>query len=368
MSIEVVAIGNEVLSGLVVNTNASYIGKKFADLGWMVSRNTVLPDEIPVMVQGLKDALQRSSVVIVTGGLGPTIDDLTPSAAAQVCRSAPSELSNPVGSAPGFLYQENGKYLFLLPGVPSEMHAMFELHVLPTLAKLFPARGFRNKIHLCFLSEQEVDPLLRNLQQKYPNLDIGIYPSYGKLSIALSALSKNPVDVASEEISKKFAKHLFTSESGNVEEAIHQWMITHKKTLALAESCTGGTMATLLTALPGASQYFLGSLVTYSDELKKNILGVSSETIEKNGAVSRATVTEMLEGIFRVTKADYGIAVSGIAGPGGGSKEKPVGTVWYALGQRGKTPVIDTFLAKGTRESIIQMTSKRLLSFLWLHL
>ncbi len=368
MSIEVVAIGNEVLSGMIVNTNASYIGRKFSELGWMLSRHTVLPDEIPVMVQGLKEALQRSTVVIVTGGLGPTIDDLTGAAAAQVCKSAPTELSNPVGSAPGFQYLENSKYLFLLPGVPNEMHAMFDLHVLPVLQKLFPARGFRKKIHLCFLNEKEIDPLLRNLQQKYPSLDIGIYPSYGKLSVALFALSKTPIDVATEEISTKFAKHIFTAESGNVEEAIHNWMISHKKTLALAESCTGGTISTLLTAIPGASQYFLGSLVTYSNELKTKILEVSPATLEKHGAVSRMVVTEMLQGLFKVTDADYGIAVSGIAGPSGGTNEKPVGTIWYALGGRGKTPVIDTFIAKGNRESIVQMTSKRLLSFLWMHL
>lgn len=368
MSIEMVSIGNEVLSGMITNTNAAYIGRKFSEIGWMVSRNTVLPDEIPAIVQGLKEALQRSTAVIVTGGLGPTIDDLTGTAAAQVCKSAPKTLSNPVGSAPGYMYQENGKYLFLLPGVPQEMHAMFDLHVLPALAKLFPPRGFRKKIHLCFLNEKEIDPLLRNLQQKYPDLDIGIYPSYGKLSVALFALSQNSVDIATEEISSKFSKHLFTAESGNIEEAIHNWMIGHGKKLALAESCTGGTIATLLTAIPGASQYFLGSLVTYSNELKTKLLGVSPKTLEQQGAVSRMTVIEMLQGLFQTTEADYGMAVSGIAGPSGGTSEKPVGTIWYAIGARGKTPIVDTFVAKGNRGSIIQMTSKRLLSLLWMNL
>lgn len=151
----------------------------------------------------------------------------------------------------------------------------------------------------------------------------------------------------------------------STEEQIHSWFIKHQKTLALAESCTGGLLAAHLTAIAGTSQYFLGSLVTYSNALKERILGVSPETLETKGAVSQETVVEMLQGLFKVTGADYGIAVSGIAGPTGGTPEKPVGTVWYAIGVRGKEPEAGMLQLRGGRQEIILQATERLLSLLW---
>ncbi len=149
---------------------------------------------------------------------------------------------------------------------------------------------------------------------------------------------------------------------------IHEWMQEHHKTLALAESCTGGLMASQITALPGASTYFLGSLVTYSNHLKEVILGVSSATLQQEGSVSPKAVLEMWQGLMQKTGADYGIAVSGIAGPSGGSEQKPVGTICYALGSKNSTPEVDTFHLEGDRQAIIFLTAQRLFARLWKHL
>jgi PncC family amidohydrolase len=149
-----------------------------------------------------------------------------------------------------------------------------------------------------------------------------------------------------------------------VSEGIHDWMVKHRQTLALAESCTGGFMAAQLTATAGASEYFLGSIVTYSNSLKETLLGVSADTLKKYGAVSKEVVHEMWTGLLKETAADYGIAVSGIAGPTGGTTEKPVGTVFYALGKKGEKPEINTLHVKGNRQTVILRTTKKLLGFL----
>jgi PncC family amidohydrolase len=151
----------------------------------------------------------------------------------------------------------------------------------------------------------------------------------------------------------------------STEEQIHRWFIEHKKTLVLAESCTGGLLAAHLTAIAGASQYFLGSLVTYSNALKEQILGVSPETLKTKGAVSRETVIEMLQGLFKATGADYGIAVSGIAGPTGGTPEKPVGMVWCAIGAKGQEPEVGVLQLKGSRQEIILQATEEILNLLW---
>ncbi|HEX4839520.1 MAG TPA: CinA family protein [Rhabdochlamydiaceae bacterium] len=148
------------------------------------------------------------------------------------------------------------------------------------------------------------------------------------------------------------------------EEAIQRWMVEHRQTLALAESCTGGFMAAQLTAIQGASEYFLGSIVAYSNRLKEGLLGVSADTLKKHGAVSKEVVHEMWIGLLKETEADYGIAVSGIAGPSGGTPEKPVGTIFYALGKKGEKPAINSLHVKGNRQTIILRTTKKLLSFL----
>jgi len=362
MSIEIVSIGNEVLRGMIVNTNAAFLGRRLTEEGWEITSQTTLPDEKPVLTTGLNEALIRSPVVIATGGLGPTVDDNTLICAKELFSKPPHEMPNSIGTAPGYFFSENKRFLFLLPGVPPEMEQMFEDAVLPYLKKhMPPKRLYREKIHFYLLKEDDVDPLLRDLKKEY-KLEVGIYPSYSGLSVVISGPKKEHVVEAKKTLEKAFKASLL--HASKLEEAIQHWMVKHGQTLALAESCTGGFMASQLTAIPGSSAYFLGSIVTYANSLKEGLLGVSAETLKKYGAVSQEAVHEMWTGLMKQTKADFGIAVSGIAGPSGGTREKPVGTVFYAIGKRGQMPEINTLHVKGSRQTVILRTTQKLLGFL----
>jgi nicotinamide-nucleotide amidase len=209
---------------------------------------------------------------------------------------------------------------------------------------------------------------LRKLQKTFPTLRVGIYPGYGTLTVLFSAEEKDVVTKAKQHLIDAFATYVYDAPSGKIEEALHLKLIETKKTLAFAESCTGGMLAEKITALPGASDYFIGSIVAYSNHLKREWLAVKEGTLVQHGAVSKEVGCEMLAGMFKITGADYGIAVSGIAGPTGGSAEKPVGTVWAAYGARGEKPETVTFIAPGNRQTIILVAATRLLGMLWRHL
>jgi nicotinamide-nucleotide amidase len=362
MSIEIIAVGNEILRGMVVNTNTAYLSRRLTEEGWNVAGQSTLPDEMSLLTQGLDEALERSSIVIATGGLGPTLDDNTAGCAQGLFSNAPVSIENPAGTAPGFLFTENKRVLFLLPGIPQEMEQMFEESVLHYLQKhLPPQRLFRESLSFYLLRENDVDPLLRKLQAQF-DLDIGIYPSYSCLSVVLRGKNQEHVTAAKKAIAEAFKSSLLPA--AKLEESLHLWMKKHQKTLAFAESCTGGYMSSQITALAGASDYFLGSIICYSNHLKQKLLHVSPETLQKHGAVSGETVAEMWKGLLQTTRADYGIAVTGIAGPTGGTDEKPVGTVWYALGGKGENPEVGTFHLKGNRQAVIHRATRRLFAFL----
>lgn len=374
MNVEVVAIGSEILSGFTINSNAAYISRQLFDAGIPTAYHTVLPDGAEALKKGLEKALKRSRFVIATGGLGPTCDDITRQVAAELFHSSftySQELAdelfarygdrlsaledqatvpvkaeiikNSLGTAPGFIFNEGGATLFLLPGVPPEMKKMFHETVLPYLCKHYSAekRVERRWMHFFHLIESQVDPVLREIQARYPSLEMGIYPVKGKVSVCFSmSEGGNPqvMESAFEEMDRHFGKYRFEASFGEIEEAIQTLFVERGLTLSLAESCTGGAMAAQLTRRAGASQYFLGSLVTYSNQLKQSLLHVSEETLEKYGAVSQEVVEEMVVGLIAQTGSDYGVAVSGIAGPTGGTEEKPVGTVWAAIGKKGEKP------------------------------
>jgi len=367
MSIEIVAIGNEVLAGMILNCNATYLSEKLEDEGWQIHRHTVLPDDPGSITLGLQEALNRSLFVINTGGLGPMIDDITLPCAENIFDQTPQTIHNLVGSSSGFLFRSTHKTLILLPGVPQEMESIFEQSVMPFLRPPFPIENkrFQKTTYFSLIKELDIDPFIRNLKARYPKIDCGIYPGFGVLPLKLRSYDQALLEQVDLQIEREFKAHIFHSKSGKLEEAIQDWFISHKKTLACAESCTGGSLASHLTAIAGSSDYFLGSLVTYSNELKCRLLGVSSETLCSKGAVSEEAVMEMVEGLLKVTKADWGIAVSGIAGPGGGTPENPVGTIWYAIGEKGQKPIAGTLFARGTRQMIILQTVNKVLGLLW---
>ena len=380
MKIEIVTIGTEVVRGFTVNTNVAYISQELLKAGFVVSRHTTLPDEATALREGLQDALERSDLVITTGGLGPTQDDITRNIAAKLFDSdfhydeevaedlkrrfseklptlkdqatVPSKaevMKNPVGTAPGFII----KNLIMLPGVPNEMKSMFTKQVLPYINSHFPSEkpAHCKVLNLVKVFEFQVDPFLRELNQKYPDVEFGIYPALGLLSIRLS--TDKTLEKPYQELVQKYAPYMYESPSGKIEEAIQLLFIKNGWTLSVAESCTGGSIAAQLTRIPGASDYFLGSLVVYSNELKTQLLNVPADLIKEKGAVSEECVNAMVSGLLQTTVSDFGIAVSGIAGPAGGTPERPVGTIWAAIVKKGNTIRSWKMQLKGNRDTII---------------
>jgi nicotinamide-nucleotide amidase len=398
MIIELISIGDELLKGNTIDTNAPFLSRHLLQAGYAVARQTTLPDQPESLRVGLKEILQRADLVIATGGLGPTLDDRTREVVAEIFHSdfyfdqavaddiksrfenrivsledqamVPSKstlLQNRIGTAPGLLFIEEGKTLILMPGIPREMEPMFLEQVIPWIQRRWPLKNRKESAQLffCLIHESLLDPHLRELAERYPSVEVGIYPAYGTLTVFLQASDKTELEAFQKELASRFSNYRYLSQGGKIEEAIHDWFVQHKKTLAFAESCTGGMLSMHVTAIPGASDYFLGSFVVYSNRMKQQVLEVSKETIDSQGTVSQAAVKEMLEGVFKKTSADFAIAVSGIAGPSGGTEQKPVGTICAAIGERGKFPDVGTFKAFGSRQTITLLTTQWLLGALW---
>lgn len=403
MKIEIVAIGNEILCGNALNTNATFISFQLKKQGYAVSGHSVFSDNANILQKKLLEALKRSDVVIATGGLGPTGDDTTKKAAAKLFKrkiifdpifakrlfkkygknkyiemqaDVPENtliLKNEIGTAPGFIFEDKKKALILLPGVPFEMEKMF-LPALKYIQKKFPLKEkiYQDELSFCLLKESDIEPVLEDLRKIDADVEIGIYPSLSQIRVCFTTKARNQrkaflkINKLKKILEKKFKEYIFYPHQ--IEEAIKDIFISKKKKLALAESCTGGSIAAALTQISGSSKYFLGSIVSYSNELKKNILNVSENTLNIKGAVSLETVEEMVQGLFKITDADYALAISGIAGPLGGSAEKPVGTVCIAIGERGGKIDLGTFQAFGDRELIIKYCVRFALSLLWVRI
>ena len=362
MHIEIASIGDELLLGVTVNANAAWISRELAQRGLFVKRHSVLPDDKRAIRKGIEEALARAELVIATGGLGPTIDDLTRDSLEGLFSEKPTALKNSVGSAPGAFYFSNGKGVVLLPGPPREMERMFADQALPAIEKFFPLK--KQSIHafsLCLFKESEIDPYLADLKRSHPEIECGLYPARGTLQIVLR--SEKSLDALGREFEAKFPTFVFPDRT--IEEAVHRELTRRKKTLGLAESCTGGAIAARLSAVPGASLFLLGSIVAYSNGWKERFLKVDPKTLEAKGAVSPEIVGEMIEGIFSETEADYAIAVSGIAGPSGGTREKPVGTIYIGVGKRGERSDIGKIYEPRDRAIAIDLSVQTALCALW---
>lgn len=392
MEIEIIVIGDELVKGVTLNTNSQFLSRELISRGFTVSRHSVLPDNEKILLKSFKQALKRSDFVIVTGGQGPTCDDITKKVLTKTfaCDLKSSKeikndlikrfgkklvslenqsqipetalfFKNPLGTAPGLMFKTNKSTLVALPGVPQEMRAMFADWVLPYLEKNYNKdKIFSERINFCLLKENDVYPVAEAISKKN-KVAFTIYPNYGTLSLYFSG-EKSKVEKSRDELLKKFPGFNFTEDS--IEEAIKQKFIKRKKTLVLAESCTGGLLSSKLVACPESSQYFLGSFVTYSNNLKEKVLNVPKTILKKYGAVSEETVLYMCKGALDISKADFAIAVSGIAGPGGGTIGKPVGTVCIAIGEKDKI-VPHKFFFKGNRETINLYTVYTALGHLW---
>lgn len=405
MTIEIVSLGNELLSGRTENTNASWIARQLQKNGFTVSGITTLPDDTDCLRKKLLDMKASRRIIIITGGLGPTLDDVTRGVLADVFKTplifhqelendlikrfgksfdklysfkdqstlpkGAIVIPNSIGTASGFILKDHETAMIALPGVPTQMKPMLLDSVVPFLNETIPQTIKEEALFLCQLTEMQVDPYLCELKNEFPSINIGICPSYGVLSIYLTGKERGgDLSAVKEKLEKKFSTHLFSYTSKSIEQAVHIALANKKKSLALAESCTGGSLAARLTAISGASNIFLGSVVSYSDHVKTSVLGVDSITLKECGAVSKEVAVQMVKGVLKVSGADYGLAVTGIAGPDGGSHKKPVGTVWGALGTKEGKVFVGRFQAKGvgSRESVIEYIGKFMLSALWRYL
>jgi len=377
MQIEILTIGDEILSGNIVDTNTAYLSDKLWLNGFEVTYHTAVRDDADKIKEALLIASNRADLVIVTGGLGPTGDDFTIEVAAKTFRkklvvdqnylhhlenlfkqwgrplkdnnkkqatipAGAKTFSNRVGTAPGIAVKYKRAQFYFLPGVPREMKQLFEDFIFPEILSLrkIPLH-FESKMLRCFGSaESELDFAIKDLyinRTHIENARIGFRAHFPDTFIKISTWHKNKADAhkllknVETKIRERVEKYIYGEGDDTLESIVGQLLLKSKKKLATAESCTGGLIANRITNVPGASAYFPNGVVTYSNEAKSAVLGVSADTLKKYGAVSSPCAIEMAQGIRRISKADYGIAVTGIAGPDGGTTAKPVGTVHIAL-------------------------------------
>ncbi len=370
ISAEILSTGNEVLLGAVADTNAAHIASELWGLSVPVSRHTCVGDDLAALVAAMREIAERADVAVVTGGLGPTPDDLTSIAAATAAgvpqvldpdalawiealfqmagRPMPPSnrqqalfpegslrLDNPIGTAPGFALTIGRCRFFFLPGVPREMRRMMADKVLPALREMAggaPAVGLR-ALSIFGATEASIGEKTADIAALVPGVTIGLQASFPVIRVKVYGRGETPeavdgmMDRATALVEERLGQWVLSREGKNPEDVVGNILKSLGKTLAVAESCTGGLISHMLTQAPGSSDYFLLGAVTYSNEAKTRVLSVSPETIARFGAVSTETAAEMAEGARRVAGADFGLSTSGIAGPTGGSAEKPVGTV-----------------------------------------
>jgi nicotinamide-nucleotide amidase len=382
MLAEIITIGDEILIGQIVDTNSAWMAQKLNEEGIRVKQISSVSDDRQHILAALAEATTRADIIFITGGLGPTKDDITKQTLAEYFNvklvlnddalnnvlnifkrynrsllevnrkqaEVPENceiILNNNGTAPGMWFNVDSKIYVSMPGVPFEMKYMMEETVIPKLKTELKLPVIIHKTILTvgegesFLAEKIAD-----IENDLPaNIKLAYLPKMGQVRLRLSAYSdgETPLNDKLEEFASRIVErvgdNVVAQEDIPLEKVILNHMADKGLTLSVAESCTGGYVSHLITQHEGSSQVFLGGAVTYSNDLKENILGVKNETLYQFGAVSQETVTEMVEGALRQFKSDYALAITGIAGPGGGTQEKPVGTVWIAVANANKTVV-----------------------------
>jgi len=418
VTIELINTGSELLLGRTLNTHLQWLGRRFADMGHIVSRQVCVPDTGPAIEQAVRESLTRADLMLVTGGLGPTSDDITRELIARLLarplredpvvleqlrqffaqrnRPMPERnrvqalvpegalvLANPYGTAPGLAmevrpnpFRENGQasWLMLLPGPPRELRPMFQEIVVPLIRRVLPEPGeyVCRTLRTTGVGESalqaRIGPLLQPLVAQ--GLDLGYCAHSGRVDVRLAVQTAAAIDLvrtAEIVVRRELSAHLFAEGDVELESVIIQRLTERKETLAVAESCTGGCLAHLLTNVPGASAVFLAGLVTYSNAAKQKFLGVRATTLAAHGAVSEPVARAMAEGVRTRNHATYGLSVTGIAGPGGGTADKPVGTVFLALAGPFPT-VVERNYNPTDRETFKQVTAQQALDLLRRHL
>ncbi len=397
MKAEILAVGTELLMGQIVNTNAQYISSKLPEAGVGVYYHSVVGDNPDRLEDSLKLALERCDIVITTGGLGPTQDDLTKETISRVCgkklviheeslnkiknyfsrlgrQMTPNNekqaympegcivLKNNNGTAPGCIIEMGEKAVIMLPGPPVEMKPMFLDYVMPYF-KNKGAYSLESVILRVFgIGESAMETKIMDLIDGQTNPTIATYAKEGEVTIRITA--SVPMGQSAEqilmpvvnEIKRRTGENLYSDKDESLDSVAAGLLLENNITIATAESCTGGLISEMLTDVPGISKVFMGGAVTYSNEAKMEYLGVKEQTLKAHGAVSRETAAEMAEGIRKRLKTDIGISVTGIAGPGGGTDEKPVGLVYVGLSGDGGTITKELRLS-GNRKKIRTITA-----------
>lgn len=391
---ELLTIGDEILFGQIVDTNSQWMGSRLADEGIRVVWRTTVGDQESDILLAFQQAQSRADVVLITGGLGPTSDDLTKPCLARFFDSQMAiheealrevteffksrgreltelnrlqanlpvkceKITNRNGTAPGMWFDEQGVVFISMPGVPHEMKTMMEEQIIPRLKNRFQLPIIHHRIiRTAGLGESFLADKIKDWEAALPaHIKLAYLPSPGQVKLRLTATGSELGNMKAEvaewtgKLQAIIPEYIYSLENESLEIVIGNILKQKKMTLAVAESCTGGYLSHLITTVPGSSEYFLGSMIPYAYEIKKSQLGVRPETLEKYGAVSEQTIIEMAATVRARFNTDIGVATSGIAGPGGATPEKPVGTVWIAYSDRQKT------IARR-----LQLTTERLLN------
>ena len=375
----IITIGDELLIGQTIDTNSAWMAQELNKIGVWVKRRVAVGDTREDIWQALDEAAASSHIILITGGLGPTADDITKpllcdyfggkmimnEMVLEHVKTIFLKLNRPIiernmkqaevpdvcevlmnkrGTAPGMLFRKADRMYVSMPGVPHEMKGIMADSVLPLIQQEYILPFILHRTLLTAgVGESFIAEKINHWEIALPtHIKLAYLPNYGMVRLRLTATGTQK-ELLEHELDQQFALlqeevrgYMVVNEDIPLETALGQLLLKRKKTMATAESCSGGYIAHLITAIPGSSEYFKGTVVAYAYDLKEDILGVQHTTLEQKGAVSKETVTEMLQGLLRQTTADYGIATSGVMGPGGGTDDKPVGTVWVAVGSKGE--------------------------------
>ena len=377
---EILSIGDELLYGQIIDTNSHWISQELDKIGIRVVRRTTVGDNRDSILEAFRSAEERVDVILMTGGLGPTNDDLTKPLLAEYfnceiklvpealdavrsffekrgreltpinklqahlptkCTYIPNEL----GTAPGMWFHEKGKVWMSMPGVPHEMKKLMIDHVIPKIKEIYTLPHIYHKvIKTVGIGESWLSELIKDWELNLPkHIKLAYLPSLGQVKLRLTAFGaemsklKDDVEKEIENVKPLIEKYIFGYNQEKLEEAIGRLLKLQGKNVAFAESCSGGYISHLVTSIPGSSEYFQGGIIPYHNVFKNEILGVEANILKEKGAVSQETVIQMSENVRKMFNADFGLASSGIAGPGGGWAEKPVGTVWIACAMKERT-------------------------------
>ncbi len=412
-AVELLSIGDELLLGDIVDTNAAWLSRRLGEIGVRIVRRATVGDDEDAIAEAVRQALDRTGAVVCTGGLGPTEDDLTRQAVARVFgrplrvdedslarirarfaqlgREMPERnrvqaelpegatvLPNDWGTAPGFAVEDDaGRFVVVLPGVPREMERIVDAHVIPFLRRRWP-EGARPLVHRVIrttgIAESVLADRIADVADAIRPITVAYLPRVTGVDLRLTswgALAASDaarrLDEAEAALRERLGGYVYGTDGDDLAAVVGAALRSRGLTLALAESCTGGLIAKRITDIAGSSEYFLGGFVTYSNDSKQQLLGVQATTLAAHGAVSEQTAREMAAGARRVIGADVALGVTGIAGPGGGSAEKPVGTVWIGIaGANAVEARLFRFL--GERDEIRERAAQAALALLWRHL